>query len=76
MNLPRGTPAPGALYPSLAPGTSGLSKPSTALVDQLRSINKQRITKRYGCVSQAELAAIDAGLSLDLGLDAETTSDD
>ncbi|WP_438983426.1 type II toxin-antitoxin system PemK/MazF family toxin [Vulcanococcus sp.] len=26
------TPAPGALYPMLEPGTSGLSKPSTALV--------------------------------------------
>jgi mRNA interferase MazF len=64
-----GTPASGALYPSLAPGPSGLNKPSTALVDQLRSIDKQRIRKRYGQVSPQELEAIDAGLCLYLGLE-------
>ena len=64
-----GTPATGALYPSLAPGPSGLTKPSTALVDQLRSIDKQRIRKRYGQVSPQELEAIDAGLCLYLGLE-------
>lgn len=64
-----GTPATGALYPSLAPGPSGLTKPSTALVDQLRSIDKQRIRKRYGHVSPQELEAIDAGLCLYLGLE-------
>jgi mRNA interferase MazF len=64
-----GTPAPGALYPMLEPGNSGLSKPSTALVDQVRSIDKQRIRRRYGRVSAAELAAIDNGLLLYLGLD-------
>ena len=63
-----GTPAPGALYPALAPGASGLSKPSTALVDQVRSIDKQRIRRRYGRVSSAELEAIDNGLCLYLGL--------
>jgi mRNA interferase MazF len=64
-----GTPATGALYPSLAPGPSGLTKPSTALVDQLRSIDKQRIRKRYGQVSPQELEAIDSGLCLYLGLE-------
>jgi mRNA interferase MazF len=63
-----GTPATGALYPSLAPGPSGLTKPSTALVDQLRSIDKQRIRKRYGQLSPQELEAIDSGLCLYLGL--------
>ncbi|MBM5813600.1 MAG: type II toxin-antitoxin system PemK/MazF family toxin [Cyanobacteria bacterium M_DeepCast_100m_m1_067] len=66
-----GTPANGALYPALAPGTSGLTKPSTALVDQLRSIDKQRIRRRYGQISSAELQAIDAGLCLYLGLEPE-----
>jgi mRNA interferase MazF len=61
-------PAQGALYPDLAPGASGLTKPSTALVDQVRSINKQRIRRRYGQVSAAELEAIDRGLCLYLGL--------
>lgn len=63
-----GTPAPGPLDPALAPGTSGLSKPSTALVDQVRSIDKQHIRRRYGRVSAAELEAIDKGLCLYLGL--------
>ena len=63
-----GTPAPGALYPPLPPGSRGLTKPSYALVDQLRSIDKQCIRRRYGQVSPAELAAIDAGLRLYLGL--------
>jgi mRNA interferase MazF len=53
-----GTSATGALYPSLAAGSSGLTKPSTALVDQLRSIDKQRIRKRYGQVSPQELEAM------------------
>jgi mRNA interferase MazF len=64
-----GTPAPGALYPPLAPGAHGLTKPSYALVDQLRSIDKRRIRRRHGQVSEAELAAIDAGLRLYLGLE-------
>lgn len=63
------TPAPGALYPPLAPGANGLTKPSYALVDQLRSIDKQRIRRRYGQVSETKLAAIDAGLRLYLGLE-------
>jgi len=66
-----GTRAKGALYPALAPGASGLTKPSTALVDQLRSIDKQRIRRRYGQISAAELQAIDAGLCLYLGLEPE-----
>lgn len=66
-----GTPAQGALYPRLAAGPNGLIKPSTALVDQVRSIDKQRIRQRFGQVSTAELEAIDAGLCLYLGLDPE-----
>ena len=66
-----GMPAQGALYPALAPGSSGLTKPSTALVDQLRSIDKQRVRRRYGDVSPEELEAIDAGLCLYLGLEPE-----
>ena len=66
-----GTPAQGALYPRLAAGPSGLIKSSTALVDYVRSIDKQRIRQRFGQVSTAELEAIDAGLCLYLGLDPE-----
>jgi mRNA interferase MazF len=63
------TKAPGALYPPLAPGSSGLKKQSYALVDQLRSIDKQRIRKHYGQLTDNELGAIDAGLRLYLGLE-------
>ena len=34
-----GTPGEGALYPSLAPGPSGLRQPSWALFDQLRAVD-------------------------------------
>jgi mRNA-degrading endonuclease toxin of MazEF toxin-antitoxin module len=35
------------LYPRLAPGQSGLSKKSFALIDQLRSIDKRRARHRF-----------------------------
>ncbi|MCM2332537.1 MAG: type II toxin-antitoxin system PemK/MazF family toxin [Anaeromyxobacteraceae bacterium] len=63
-----GTPGEGALYPALQPGPSGLTKPSWVLVDQLRSVDKRRIRRRFGRVSANELAAIDVGLGLFLGL--------
>ena len=64
-----GTPGEGPLYPSLTPGPSGLRKTSFALVDQLRSVDKRRVRRLYGRILRAELAAIDDGLSLFLGLE-------
>lgn len=58
----------GALYPALTSGTSGLTKTSYALVDHLRSIDKRRIRRVFGQVSSKELAGIDEGLELFLGL--------
>lgn len=58
----------GALYPSLAAGTSGLRASSHALVDQIRAIDKRRITRIFGSISGEELSAIDDGLRLFLGL--------
>ena len=58
----------GALYPGLSPGVSSLTKPSCALVDHLRSIDKRRIRRIFGQVSPGELAGIDQGLALFLGL--------
>jgi mRNA interferase MazF len=63
-----GTAGVGALYPALAPGSSGLTKPSFALIDHIRSIDKRRIRRMFGQVSSAELANIDQGLELFLGL--------
>ena len=63
-----GTAGSGALYPGLTPGSSGLTKASYALVDHLRSIDKRRIRRVFGQVSSSELASIDQGLELFLGL--------
>jgi mRNA interferase MazF len=63
-----GTPGDGVLYPSLAPGPSGLIKTSYVLTDHVRSIDKRRIRRTYGQVSAAELATVDQGLELFLGL--------
>ncbi len=63
-----GTPGEGALYPQLAPGKSGLRKPSFALVDQLRSVDKRRVHRSFGRIAVREMGAIDTGLRLYLGL--------
>jgi mRNA interferase MazF len=55
----------GALYPALSAGASGLRKTSWALVAHLRSIDKRRI---FGQLSSGELADVDRGLELFLGL--------
>jgi mRNA interferase MazF len=63
-----GTAGVGALYPVLSPGSSGITKASYALVDHLRSIDKRRIRRIFGQTSPSELASIDQGLELFLGL--------
>jgi mRNA interferase MazF len=63
-----GTAGDGALYPTLSPGASGLTKTSFALVDHLRSIDKRRIRRVFGSVTSEELAALDEGLEMFLGL--------
>jgi mRNA-degrading endonuclease toxin of MazEF toxin-antitoxin module len=63
-----GTPGDGLLYPPLAPGLSGLVKRSFALIDHLRSVDKRRVRRLFGDVSRDEMAAIDEGLALFLGL--------
>ena len=63
-----GTAGDGAFYPPLASGRSGLRKASFALVDQIRSVDKRRITRVFGRLSVDEAAAIDEGLRLFLGL--------
>ncbi|HYL78750.1 MAG TPA: type II toxin-antitoxin system PemK/MazF family toxin, partial [Bryobacteraceae bacterium] len=63
-----GTAGEGLLYPSLAPGRSGLAKESFALIDHLRSIDKRRIRRVFGELAKEEIAAIDEGLAAFLGL--------
>jgi mRNA-degrading endonuclease toxin of MazEF toxin-antitoxin module len=62
------TAGEGAFYPALEPGRSGLRRRSYALVDQVRSIDKRRIGRVFGKLADGEIAAIDEGLILFLGL--------
>jgi mRNA interferase MazF len=63
-----GTQGEGLLYPTLAPGPSGLAKKSFALIDHLRSIDKRRVRRVFGELAQAEMSAVDEGLAVFLGL--------
>jgi mRNA-degrading endonuclease toxin of MazEF toxin-antitoxin module len=63
-----GTPGEGALYPRMQPGASGLRRPSWALIDQLRAVDKRRVTRVFGTISEDEVDAVDDGLRLFLGL--------
>ena len=65
-----GSRGEGSLYPELSPGMSGLARTSYALLDHIRSIDKRRIRRAFGRVTIDELAAIDQGLELFLGLSA------
>ena len=63
-----GTPGEGLLYPPLAPGKSGIAKRSFALIDRLRSVDERRGRSLFGELSREEIAAIDEGLAVFLGL--------
>jgi mRNA interferase MazF len=65
------TSGEGALYPELSAGKSGLTKTSHALIDHLRSIDKRRIRRVFGRITKDELAVLDQGLELFLGLTSE-----
>ena len=63
-----GTPGQGLLYPALTPGASGLAKISYALIDHLRSIDKRRVRRVFGNLPPEELALIEEGIAVFLGL--------
>ena len=63
-----GTRGEGALYPKISAGSSGLRRDSYALVDQVRAVDKRRVTTIFGPVDPPDLEAIDEGLRLFLGL--------
>ena len=64
----------GVLYPTVQPGQSGLREVSYALVDQLRSVDKQRVLGLAGSLTWLELESVDLGLRLYLGLQVVPTS--
>ena len=45
-----------------------LKENSDAMIEQLRSVSKERIKERVGCVSEEEMGKIEYGVTLMLGL--------
>jgi mRNA interferase MazF len=50
---------------------SGLTKPSRAVANQIRTVAKHRIVKRLGRLSPPELEEVDRAVSIQLGLQLE-----
>jgi mRNA interferase MazF len=58
-------------YPNEAiihPGGSGLHLTSTVRLDQLRTVDRQRLLKRLGAVDSATLREVDRAIRVSLGL--------
>ena len=49
-------------------GKNGLVETSYALIDQVRSVDKRRVRRVFGRITKDELAAVDQGLEIFLGL--------
>lgn len=52
----------------LPPGKSGLPKPSVAIMNQIRSVDRQRLVKRLGMIDSATMLKVDEALLVSLGL--------
>lgn len=50
------------------PPDGGLTKPSVMMTEQVRSISKDRLGRRYGAVTQATMNRVDQILRIVLGL--------
>ena len=58
-------------YPNetiLHPGTSGLEVVSTVRLDQIRTVDRQRLVKRLGRVDDSTMAKVDEAIKISLGL--------
>jgi len=53
---------------ALGPGRSGLKAPSTVRLDQIRTIDRERLIKRLGEVDSEEMEQIELALQISLGL--------
>ena len=52
----------------IEPPEGGLSRPSKALLMQMRALDKRRIVDQYGVVSQAVMLRVDSALRIAVGL--------
>jgi mRNA interferase MazF len=59
------------LYPTevlMQPSEGGLTIPSVALLNQIRSIDKGRLVRRLGILTPATMARVDRAMLISLGL--------
>jgi mRNA interferase MazF len=49
-------------------GRTGLDQPSAVILNQIRSIDRQRLRKRMGALDAATMARVDDALKISLGL--------
>jgi mRNA interferase MazF len=59
------------LYPRevcITPPEGGLTVPSVVLLNQLRSIDRRRLVRRLGVVTEATMARVDQALRISVGL--------
>ena len=54
---------------AIAAGGNRLSKDSTVLLEQLRTIDKKRLKERIGTIDKTRLPEVDEALSISLGRD-------
>jgi len=52
----------------LAATQGGLSKNSVVLLEQLRTIDKQRLKERIGALNDSQMPVVDAALGISLGI--------
>jgi mRNA interferase MazF len=52
----------------IQPGKSGVDKPSAVVLNQIRSVDRQRLTKRLGAVDASTMRKVDDALRISLGL--------
>ena len=52
----------------IAPGLSGIDVPSRVLLNQIRTVDKRRVGRYLGQITQAELVLIDTAIKISLGL--------
>jgi mRNA interferase MazF len=52
----------------VTPPDGGLAKPSMIMTEQVRSVSKERLSRRYGMVKQATMDQVDRILRIVLGL--------
>lgn len=56
------------VHVEVSPAESGLPKDSTVLLEQIRTIDKERLTKKLGDLPKEKMREVDRALSKSLGL--------